>query len=155
MVPPLDRQGVARRVSRAASPLASRGRPATLGLLLCPDREIAALNASWLGRRGPTNVISFTSPMMDAATSASGPISPTAGALDRIVGKGASRFHLGDVAVSVDTALAEAGPSGRDDRIVYLALHGLLHVLGWDHEDDASWKRMHQATLALVRGARR
>ncbi len=153
--PPVDVRAIVRGVSVVAGPLASRGRRATLGLLLCSDREIAALDRRWLGREGPTNVISFSSPVMDDRERRLGPTAPVAGTLDAAIPAGAPPLHLGDVAVSVDTALREAGPRGRDRRILYLSLHGLLHVLGWDHGDDASWRRMHVVTMRLVRAARR
>jgi probable rRNA maturation factor len=148
--PPLDHLALRRRVARASSDLLGGGRRGQVSLLLCSDRVIAGINRDWLEREGPTNVIAFPSPVLQAHTGRIGPLVPSAGVLDACVPAGDPPVHLGDIAVSVDTARREAGASGRDERVVYLALHGLLHVLGWDHEDDASWRRMHRATLRLM-----
>jgi len=148
--PPLDDRAVRRRVSRAAADLLGGDRRGQVSLLLCSDRVIERINRDWLGREGPTNVIAFPSPVLQAHTGRAGPIVPSPGVLDACVPAGVQPAHLGDIAVSADTARREAGAAGRDERVVYLALHGLLHVLGWDHGDDASWRRMHRATLRLM-----
>jgi probable rRNA maturation factor len=145
--PPLDHREVRGRVSRAAAGLLGGDRRGQVSLLLCSDRVIAGINRDWLDREGPTNVIAFPSPVLQTHTGRTGPLAPSAGVLDACVPAGGPPVHLGDIAVSVDTARREAG---HDERVVYLALHGLLHILGWDHEDDASWRRMHRATLRLM-----
>ncbi len=83
-----------------------------LGLWICRDEEIAELHARYQGIPGPTDVLSF-------------PGDPP---------------YLGDIAVSADTAAAQAREVGHSARreIAYLALHGLLHLLGYDDLDDAS-----------------
>lgn len=131
---------------RVADPLVSGPRTAQLSLLLCSDRVIQDLNRRWLGRDRPTSVIAFPSPALEAHTSRTGPLDPVPGVLDPFVEAGPPS-HLGDVAVSVDTARRE---SRTDDRILYLALHGLLHVLGWDHDGERAWRRMHRVTLRLL-----
>ena len=137
-------------MSAAVSGLLGRSRRGQVSLLLCSDRVIRELNLGWLGRDGPTNVIAFPSPVLQAHTQVTGPLAPRPGALDGCVPAAGPPAHLGDIAVSVDTALREAGAVGRDERVLYLALHGLLHILGWDHENDISWRRMHRATLRLM-----
>ena len=88
-----------------------------LSILLVDDPGIAALNQQYLQRPGPTNVISF--PMQEGAH---GEISPQL---------------LGDVVISIDTACREAGQGGisADRRFKELLVHGILHLLGYDHED--------------------
>lgn len=87
-----------------------------LSLLIVGDRTIRAINRDYLGRDKPTNVISF--PLQEGDCSG---INPQA---------------LGDVMISADTAAREAEEGGMDfyDRIVFLLLHGSLHLCGYDHE---------------------
>ena len=123
----------ARRLrARAAAYLAALGREdAELSILLVTDRRIRALNRAWRGKDAATDVLSF-------------PLSEPAGA-------GAL---LGDVVISVDTAARRARAERRAvgaelDR--YLA-HGLLHLLGHDHERprDARVMALREAELARV-----
>lgn len=87
-----------------------------LTVLLCGDEEMASLNRRFRGREGTTDVLSFPGHEPD----------PEGG------------LHLGDIAVSVDRAELQAADAGWDlDREVRrLLAHGLLHVLGYDHETD-------------------
>jgi probable rRNA maturation factor len=89
------------------------------------DREITRLNAAFLGRRRPTDVLSF--PWQGS------------GAPHRI-GAGNAEFanFLGDVVISVETARRNARREGHStlNEIRWLILHGLLHLLGYDHERD-------------------
>ncbi len=82
---------------------------------------MAQLNLRYLGRSGPTNVLAF--PMADP----DGPANQTA-----TVETG----MLGDVVVSIDTALREADESGEslEQTVDRLLIHGILHLLGHDHE---------------------
>ncbi len=91
---------------------------AELSLLIVDDEEIAGLNSRYLNRQGPTNVIAF--PMLEGEFSD----------LDRQL--------LGDVVVSVETTQREADEGGVDfeTRFDELLVHGILHLLGYDHEDD-------------------
>jgi probable rRNA maturation factor len=148
--PPFDHADVVRRVSRAARGLTGRGRKAQVSLLICSDPRIQYINREWLGRDRPTNVIAFPSPALSALTDRTGPLEPADGVLDAVAEPGPVPTHLGDIAVSVDTARREAGAAGGDARVVYLALHGLLHLLGWDHGHERAWRRMHRATLKLM-----
>jgi probable rRNA maturation factor len=153
--PPLDHARIGRRVSAIVRELCGRGRRARICLCLCSDRVIAGINRDWLGRDRATNVIAFPSPAMDAHARARGPLEPGPGVLDGLVPAGMPPVHLGDVVVSVDAAVSEAGIRGRDERIAYLAVHGVLHLLGWDHDDEASWRGMHRTTQRLLRAAPR
>jgi len=89
------------------------------------DREIERLNAAFLGRRRPTDVLSF--PWQGS------------GAAHRI-GAGNAEFanFLGDVVISAETARRNARREGHStvNEIRWLILHGLLHLLGYDHERD-------------------
>ena len=89
------------------------------------DREIERQNAAFLGRRRPTDVLSF--PWQGS------------GAAHRI-GAGNAEFanFLGDVVISAETARRNARREGHStvNEIRWLILHGLLHLLGYDHERD-------------------
>jgi probable rRNA maturation factor len=125
----------ARRLrARAAAYLAAVGRAeAELSVLLVTDRRIRTLNRRWRGKDRATDVLSF--PLTDPP--GNGPL-------------------LGDVVISLDTAArrarAEARPVARElDR--YLA-HGLLHLLGYDHErpEEARVMAAREAELARAEG---
>lgn len=87
-----------------------------LSLLLVDDDRIAQLNREYLRREGPTNVIAF--PMHEGEYSHVNP------------------QLLGDVVISVETAQREGNLLGikLDKRISELLIHGVLHLLGYDHE---------------------
>jgi probable rRNA maturation factor len=98
-------------------------------VLLCDDAAMAALNARWRGHEGPTNVLSFPAPR---------------GALDR---HGADRpIPLGDIAIAYETLAREAADCGKPlrDHLAHLAIHGFLHLLGYDHELDGEARRMER-----------
>lgn len=84
------------------------------------DAKIAEMNKMYLGRLGPTNVIAF--PMQE------GPYREINPSL------------LGDVVISLDTAAREAqeGRVSLESRFDRLLIHGILHLLGFDHERSSS-----------------
>lgn len=94
----------------------------TATVALCSDAEVRALNSTWRGLDEPTNVLSFPSPE---------PASPARHA--------ASERFLGDVILAEETLACEAADLAIDsvDHFRHLVLHGLLHLLGYDHETDA------------------
>ena len=92
-----------------------------LSILFTDDSRMAQLNFRYLGRKGPTNVLAF--PMADLnATDRQTP------ALESVM--------LGDVVISIDTALREADEFGEtiEYAIDRLLIHGVLHLTGYDHE---------------------
>jgi probable rRNA maturation factor len=100
-----------RRLLRgAARALKVRGEVA---LVLTGDHALRLLNARYRGKDKPTDVLSFPGPGGDVS--------------------------LGDIVISVETAARNAPSFGRSLRreLDVLALHGFLHVLGYDHEADA------------------
>lgn len=104
-----------------------------LSILFTSDEQIAQLNAQYLGRRGPTNVMAF--PMVNVS------------------GEGFDSTMLGDVVISVDTALRESKecrepPEYTIDRLL---IHGVLHLLGYDHEEsDSEANRMEKEEKRLI-----
>lgn len=91
--------------------------------MIVDDAEIAELNQRYLQRSGPTNVLAF--PMQEGEFAA---ISP---------------HLLGDVVISADTAAREGREAGIPvvDRLMALLIHGVLHLLGYDHETDPDQAR--------------
>lgn len=111
---------------------------AELSVLLCDDATIHALNRDYRKKNKPTDVLAFA--MRE------GPDGHLAGDL------------LGDVIISLETATRQAKERGAvtRDEVMMLLAHGLLHLLGWDHQTDADDKRMRAETdrmLAVIRRA--
>jgi len=87
-----------------------------LSITIVGDRTIHRLNRDYLGKDRPTNVISF---------------SLQEGEFGNV-----ARHALGDVVISADTAAKEAQSGGWSgyERLIFLLLHGILHLTGYDHE---------------------
>jgi probable rRNA maturation factor len=102
-----------------------------LSLTLVNDRAMARLNRETFGRRGPTNVIAFP---LDAVPAPAG-LAPV-----RDAGTGAASGpppSLGEVVISVETTRRQARESGWPWRelLDFYLIHGILHLLGYDHEE--------------------
>lgn len=101
-----------------------------LSLRLTDDNEIQELNAQYRNQNQPTDVLAFAALEVDypqpAELLASLPI------------------YLGDIVISVDTAHRQAEQQNHSlkTELAWLAAHGLLHLLGWDHPDEDSLMRM-------------
>ncbi len=126
------RLDVARLRARSKRMLAKVGqRSSELSIALVDDREIRKLNGDWRGRKRATDVLSFS--LLE------GEGTPHRGKL------------LGDIVISVETAARQASSRhrGLDDEVARLVIHGLLHILGHDHEDagDARIMRAEQRRL--------
>jgi len=140
------------RTAATALDAAGAPRPASIGLILSDDRELAGLNETHMGASGPTDVLSFpllpptAFPAHPRATAlhdpASAPVTLAPVAFARPPG---ARLHLGDIVVSVERAIeqAEAGRGGwtgdlrwaAGDELRLLVVHGVFHVCGWDHAE--------------------
>jgi probable rRNA maturation factor len=160
----------------AALDAARAPRPASLGLILSDDAELAELNLAHMGKEGPTDVLSF--PLLPPEAYPSHPGKAGAGEIDEDAGGAGgpeggsggvpdfplppgSRPHLGDIVVSVERAIdqAEAGRGGHTgavrwdarDELRLLVTHGALHVCGWDHaepEEEAAMRALERGLLA-------
>jgi probable rRNA maturation factor len=110
----------------------------SLGLSLVGDAEIAELNQNWREKSGPTDVLAFAA--QDNAADGS-PVLPMPGPLE-----------LGDIVISLETAARQAPEHGHslERELLFLASHGLLHLLGWDHPDDPSLAAMLARQEALL-----
>lgn len=109
----------------------------SLGLELTGDATIAELNEAWRQHSGPTDVLAF-------AAQEEAPPAPAGAEPDWL--------ELGDIVISLDTARrqAEAAGHGLGEELLFLASHGLLHLLGWDHPDDDSLEAMLARQTALL-----
>ena len=98
----------------------------SLGLRFTDDASIAELNSAWRQKTGPTDVLSFAA-LDDADDWMEGP-----------------SIELGDIVVSLESARRQAKEHGHSlqRELRWLVSHGLLHLLGWDHPDDASLAAM-------------
>lgn len=110
---------------------------AELSVLLTDDDQIQELNALYRKKDKPTDVLAF------AMREGSAPRHPTEPEL------------LGDVIVSIPTARAQARRARRDalDEVTMLLAHGLLHLLGWDHDTPAKDRAMRAETARLCAAA--
>jgi probable rRNA maturation factor len=117
----------------------------SVSICLVSDAAMAQMNRQYRGKHGPTDVLSFPANRMErrerkeriqknqrrlrassSSSSSSFPSSPS------------STSFLGDIAISPETARRNAGRFGRrlEDELRILILHGVLHLLGYDHEAD-------------------
>ena len=154
----------AARVVAVALSAAGAPKPASLSVVLTDDDELADLNAAHLDHEGPTDVLSFPLlPPQAFPPHEGGPLGgrPLGGGIATppsatpFVLPPRSRIHLGDIAVSVERAVAQAG-AGRGgqtgdvrwspaDELRLLLTHGALHVCGWDHAD-----RLEEAAMRAL-----
>jgi probable rRNA maturation factor len=97
-----------------------------LSLRLTTDTEIQALNSQFRQIDRATDVLSFAAMEVDFPTVEADP--------------GDLSLYLGDIIISVDTAVRQAPEHGYslERELAWLASHGLLHLLGWDHTDEQS-----------------
>ncbi len=105
---------------------------AELSILFVDDASIAEMNRQYLGRPGPTNVMSF--PMREGEFA---DLSPEL---------------LGDVVISIDTAAREsdAAQTPLALRVDELLVHGILHLFGYDHEKNSADARVMEKKSAAM-----
>jgi probable rRNA maturation factor len=117
----------ARAAYAAASPLGAEACQVTL--VLADDAELQRLNREWRGIDTPTNVLSFPTGFDAGEPSAAETGEPS---------------PLGDLVLAFETAAKEAAESGiaLSDHVVHLTVHGVLHLLGFDHEDEDEVEEM-------------
>ena len=96
-------------------------------VLLTDDAAVAEINGRFRDKDRPTNVLSFPAP--DSA-----------------------RPHLGDLILASGVCAAEAAAQGKSlaDHLTHLTVHGVLHLLGRDHEDDAEAEAMEAEERAIL-----
>ena len=134
VVAPTLQTRLEREVARMVTAAARTDRRAAyeVVLRLCGDPAIHELNKAWRGKDAPTDVLAFA--QREAVSADTG--------------------LLGDIVISVDTAKRQA-KRGLHAELLHLASHGLCHLLGYDHRDDAEEKTMNKRAAALRREAGR
>jgi probable rRNA maturation factor len=126
-------------VAAARAALAGSGRrldgPGELSLVLGDDTLVRTLNRAWRGQDKPTNVLSF-------GVGEDGPRPPGAPLL------------LGDVVLAFETVAAEATAQEKPlaDHLAHLVVHGVLHLMGFDHEAAAEAARMEALEISILAG---
>jgi probable rRNA maturation factor len=102
---------------------------ADVSVALVSDRKIQALNRSWRGVDRPTNVLSFPATRTHPADT-----------------------FLGDIALAYETIAAEADSEGKPfpDHLSHLAVHGFLHLIGYDHGTEREAESMETLERAVL-----
>ncbi len=136
----LARRAATSAIAESAFPqLGSGQRSVELGVRLTSDEQVRALNAEWRGKDKPTNVLSF--PMAEPEE------------LDDAAPDG-PELMLGDIVLARGVCVAEAAEKAIsiEAHASHLMVHGTLHLLGYDHHDDAAASDMEAREVrALAR----
>lgn len=129
-----DAEATAREAAELAWSEVSGGAagPAEISILLADDAAVRALNGRHRGQDKPTNVLSF--PIGDADGGAAMPV------------------MLGDVVLASGVVAREASVQGKpvDAHLRHLVVHGVLHLLGYDHETDPDAKSMESLEVQIL-----
>ncbi len=106
--------------------IAKYNKPAEISIVLADDVFVQNLNHHYRGKDKPTNVLSF--PADDP-------------------------FMLGDVVLAYETVKKESTHSRRnfEHHVMHLIIHGILHLLGYDHEDDSQAETMESLEIRILR----
>ena len=134
----LAEKAVTAAIAESAFPqLASSKRVAELSVRLAGDEEVHALNAKWRGKDKPTNVLSF--PMADAEELATGAPVET-------------ELMLGDIILARGVCAREAEEKNIpiERHAAHLMVHGTLHLLGYDHHDEAAAADMEEREVRAL-----
>jgi probable rRNA maturation factor len=107
--------------------------PTELAIVLSDDSAIQTLNRDWRGKNAPTNVLSF--PAAAAGKSRSAPP------------------YIGDIVIAYQTVVREAVAEGKpfNHHLAHLAVHGFLHLLGYDHENDRDAQKMERLERKILK----
>ena len=113
----------------------------------CDDARIAELNGAFRAKGKPTNVLSFPAWNRTADAPGLAPDLPEAG-------DAGDPEELGDIAISYDTCAREAAEQGKDmaHHVTHLVVHGILHLLGYDHIEDADAALMEGLEARILAG---
>ncbi len=117
---------IRRAIGAVAETADATEQPREIAVMLCDDAAMRELNDRWRGRPEPTNVLSF-------------PAAAGAGT-------------LGDIAIAYETTAREAEAEGKSfgHHLAHLAVHGFLHLLGYDHQSDAEAAVMERLEVAIL-----
>jgi len=115
-----------------------------LSLLACDDARITTLNAEFRDKPAPTNVLSWPEEDLSPDTEGDPPRPPAPDA--------SGMLCLGDIAIAYETCAREAAAQGKPlvDHVTHLIVHGVLHLLGYDHIRDRDATRMEACEVRLL-----
>lgn len=118
------------------SPTTEQASNCELSMKLTSDRQIQAFNRQYRYLDRPTDVLAFAATEADLTVPAD---------LDE-------PLYLGDILISLDTAVKQATEQNHSlvVELAWLATHGLLHLLGWDHPDEARLQQMLDKQAELI-----
>jgi probable rRNA maturation factor len=154
---------------RAALEVAGAPSPASIAIVLSGDHELAELNSLHMGHSGPTDVLSFpffpaeAYPQHERGIPMHRDPWVVAALMQAFALPPGLRAHLGDVIISVERAIAQAaeGRGGQTsdahwtgaEEMLLLAIHGTLHVCGWDHAEpveEAAMRALERRVLETL-----
>jgi probable rRNA maturation factor len=132
-----DAESLAERAARAAlaaEPDEAIDGPVLVGVVLTDDAEQRDLNRTWRGKDSPTNVLAFALADLDEKPPSGAPV------------------LLGDVVLAFETVAREAAEQRKPlgDHLTHLVVHGVLHLLGFDHESDAEAELMEARETEIL-----
>jgi probable rRNA maturation factor len=124
-----------RAVAAALAAVPDAGDSAAVDVLFTDDSAMTAINAEWRGKNSATNVLSFPTP-------------------DDMPITGEDERLLGDIVLASGVVSREAEEQGKTlhEHTVHLIVHGTLHLLGYDHADDAEAEEMEQLEAEILKG---
>lgn len=107
-------------------------------IVLADDALVKELNATYRGQNKPTNVLSFPACENTAA---------------RNTRRSTTYGYLGDVVLAYETVRKEAAEQEKTfgDHAVHLLVHGVLHLMGYDHQDDISARKMETLEIKILK----
>lgn len=103
----------------------------SVAILLTDDAEVQQLNHQYRKKNKPTNVLSFPNGSVEGGV-----------------------IQLGDIAMAYDTLAREAAAQGKPlkHHLTHLTIHGVLHLLGYDHEAESEAEAMESLEIAILGG---
>ena len=108
-----------------------------LAIVLSDDSAIRALNRDWRDKDAPTNVLSFPAARPGTRPGKARSASP----------------YIGDIVIAYQTTAREAVAEGKpfNHHLAHLAVHGFLHLLGYDHESDRDADKMERLERRILK----
>jgi probable rRNA maturation factor len=118
-----DVEALAQKAAEAAVAVAEEDEDFEVSVMLTDDAQIQELNRTWRDKDKPTNVLSFPAPEQPGM---------------------AGPRHLGDIALAYETLVRESEEESKElaHHFAHLIVHGVLHLLGYDHEVEAEAEEM-------------
>ncbi len=129
-----DLEALAARTVNAVALIEQAGElECEVAILFAGDAEVAVMNKAWRGKPAATNVLSFPAPKGQPAP------------------EGEPRF-LGDIVLASGVVAKEAAEQGKSmiDHTAHLIVHGMMHVLGYDHRNDEEAEAMEAREIRIL-----